>query len=118
MLRFFGASDDLAECRGDVEGEIGCFDCEVEVRIGEPDGGCYVLISYEHGIPCPCWAVSVVQLDEGVPIPWPIRVGTIDRVNEVFGGVGYSACAEVDCPPGTPVFWRRKGEGEAWQVPS
>ena len=107
-FRLYGASDDLAEVDGDISGELGCYDRDVEVRIGARRGpGCIATLSYGGaGV----WEVGVRQLDEGVPILGSLRVEA----------EGYSAVLCVEVPDGTPVVWRCVGKDEdddAWQVP-
>ena len=117
MLHFWGASDDLVECEGDVCGEIGCYEDFVIARIGGSDGGCDVVMFYDspnlHG--GAAWTAGIRQIDEDIPVPWPVRVETVDRYGKP--GLGYSMGMTVACPPGTPVVWRT-GKGSKWEVPS
>lgn len=106
MLKFFGASDDLVECRGDHYGEIDCYDDFVVARVGDDAGGCEVVMVYDSPIlggKAAVWTGCVRQLSENVPIPWPIGIESVDRDGRP--GAGYSVAVVIDCPPGTPVVW-------------
>lgn len=93
MLKMYGASDDLVEIEGKNPGcdEIGCFDHDVVVTVGdETTGG--VRVAWHYGGE---WTAEIGPLAEGVPIPWPIRVRGADaRLRES----DYSAVVEIDCP--------------------
>jgi len=97
MIEVYGYSDDLVEIRGSYREEFGPGKGVGVVHIGSPaSGGCvvrcwYAKFSGQAGV----WAVSVEQLDEDIPIPWPVRI-------EVYSS-GYSTKAIVECPDGTPV---------------
>jgi hypothetical protein len=78
-MRIYGASDDLIEIeQGTVTDEI----------YADRDDRAVLLVGGAA-----VWQVAVEPVDEGVAIPWPVRV-------EAFG---YTACVLIDCPQGTPV---------------
>lgn len=109
--RFMGASDDilqmLTEDDGQVEfvnpdgsrdsGELGCYDTEVSLLVGDPTkGGIVVVAAYCPGRVSQGWRMSVEPVAEDVGCPWPVEVNT-------RGSRGYSFVIEVKCPKGTPV---------------
>lgn len=62
-----------------------------------PTGGIHVRMRYgRFGVGC--WSAEVCQIDEDVPIPWPVSIK--------HGGRGYSVVVEIDAPDGTPVRWK------------
>lgn len=111
MIRIYGASDDLVEIEGHPDGdEVGCYDKDVCILIGDTTAGLAVRMSYgESPIPASvgfgeigfgCWHATVIQVAEDAPVPWPVTITTANRGN---GGVGYSVCVNVDAPEGTPL---------------
>ena len=106
MVRIYGASDDLVEIEGHVDGdEIGCYDRAVYVILGDEDqGGVAVRMSYEphfakkdigREVGFGCWSAEIIQLAEDCPIPWPISIK--------HGGRGYSVVVEIDCQSNEPM---------------
>lgn len=107
MLKIYGASDDLVELEGCVEDEIGCYDKWVEITVGYTEAepgrdtqGVKVIMRYapkwaDAGV----WTAEVFPLDEGVEIPWPVKIELSERK--------YSAQVVIDCPDGTPVKWKK-----------
>lgn len=121
MIRIYGGSDDLCEIEGidlesydtdsdepasrkgvakaDARDEIGCIDKDVhfvignaEATSGENASGIRVWLHYtDLGV----WSVQLLPIEEDVPCPFPVRV-VVD---------GYTAIAEIDAPPGTPVSY-------------
>jgi len=112
MLKISGHSDDIVEANieletkcsecgheieeptkavvGDKSDEISAYTQKVLFVIGDDKGGVRVKMFYAAG---GCWAASVGQMAEGVPIPWEVRIGSHEYTVEVC----------VDCPNGTPV---------------
>lgn len=110
MLTIRGHSDDIVEANIDLEracpccgaeveepkravvggsgDEIGAYEKKVHLVIGDEKGGVAVTMSYEG-----CWAATVVQLGEDIPIPWEVKIGA----------EGYTVVVTVDCPDGTQV---------------
>lgn len=116
MLRFFGASDDLAECRGHVEGETyPSNNYGTVAMVGTKEAGCYVRVAYSTLEQNGSWDVTIGRIDEDVPIPWPVKVVHGDRGGEE-GESGYTAVAFIDCPDDTPVVWKSSPD-EEWSVP-
>lgn len=104
MIRIYGASDDLVEFEGcKAADEIGRYDKDVHFVIGDPEAkpgrdasGLRVWMHYSDlGV----WAASVLQLEEDVPIPWPVTIRTGEPSR------GYSVIVEIDAPKDTPVSW-------------
>ena len=115
MIRVYGASDDLVYVEGhDSVDEIGCFDHDVILVLGEvPSGGVALRVSYKPrfdvapkppGLTDPvgwaCWSIEVCQLAEECPIPWPI---TVAHEAQRDGSVGYSVVVSIDAPSSTPL---------------
>lgn len=98
MIEIYGSSDDIVCHNGNGEwDEIGCYDEDVLLRIGDKKGGLYVEMSYGKGQGA-TWTAKVEQIDEGVPIPWDVSISHNMRGEEV----GYSVRMKIDCPEGTP----------------
>jgi len=99
MIRIYGASDDLVEIDGDVVDEVDCYKSGVEITIGTQAGAGKdaegLTVRAEHGRLG--WLIGVALFDDDAPIPWPVRIETQD----------YSPCVVVECPPGTPVTWKK-----------
>lgn len=97
MLTIYGASDDLVEIAGthpDAD-EIGCYDQDVVVSLGDDKGGAVIAMHYSGE-----WSAEISPRAEGVPIPWAIRVrGADKRKHEP----DYSAVVEIDCPDDAPL---------------
>jgi hypothetical protein len=123
MLWIYGASDDLCELVGldstDTrygDGrwgyELGCFERDVHVTIGGEGGGVHVILRYGAGNRAGVWGAEIAQLEEGIPIPWPVTI----RHQEIRPGrIGYSVAVEIDCPAGIPVGWAmmtKKGKAD------
>lgn len=111
MIRIYGASDDLVEIEEDgapLE-EIGCYGTEVALLIGddEPMPGEFraegVIVSIHHGHFG--WVVGVASVDdESARPPWALR---LDHEN-------YSPAIEIDCPPGTSLWLKKRSAGGDW----
>lgn len=101
-LTIYGASDDLIEVEGIERGEIGCWDQRVDFEIGTVDGGGYEVGMWHDGKIG--WQVQLGLLadKDDVPIPWSMRVELSER--------GYSLAVIVDCPAGTRVVAKKRGE--------
>lgn len=108
MIRIYGASDDLVEFDGVTKPEeIDCHGQDVHLVIGQAEAkeganasGLRVWLHYtDLGV----WAATVLQIEEGVPIPWPVHV-----VHAMRGAseIGYSVVVEIDAPKDTPVSWQ------------
>ena len=69
--------------------EINAYEQKVWFTIGDEKGGLVVMMFYGSS---GCWATSIGQIGEDVPIPWEVRVGA----------EGHSVVVCVDCPDGTP----------------
>ena len=114
MLKISGHSDDIVEANIELERKCPCCGAEVEkptkavvggkveslalidayeqkvwFTIGDEKGGLVVMMFYGSS---GCWATSIGQIGEDVPIPWEVRVGA----------EGHSVVVCVDCPDGTP----------------
>lgn len=88
MIRIYGHSDDCIEIEGSVKDEIGAWDKPRAITITDRIGqGVRVLAQYAPG-DAAVWRFSVEQLDEDVPVPWPIRITPAH---------GYSVAVEIDC---------------------
>lgn len=77
-LRFYGASDDLFECDGDLREEINCYDKGAIYHLKSTQGEMIVYGIYApKGTPGASWVVGVALVDEGIPLPdWPMRLVT------------------------------------------
>ena len=95
VIRIYGASDDLVEIEdsaGDGD-EIDCYDRGVEILVDDPHhGGVIVRADYAPKGAGAVWQFGLRQLDEDVPIPWPVHIEA----------KGYSVHVVIECPPGTP----------------
>ena len=65
-LSFYGASDDLFECEGDICEERGCFDTLGIYHLISEQGEMQVTANYTGN---GCWSIGVRQVAEDVPIP-------------------------------------------------
>lgn len=96
MIRIYGCSDDLIEIESDdgkVGEELNVIDPpRATIKLGDDNGGVKVKMKYGSW---GCWSATIEQLNEGVMIPWPIRVTQHQN--------GYSIKVEIDCPSDTPV---------------
>ena len=103
--RIFGIGDDVVVVEGDRSGEVKSGDAIV---IGTSHGGIVVALCYparevidgverEVGV----WQAMVHQVDEDVPVPWPVSFSTA-RPNGYPPSV-YSIMVTVACPLGTPI---------------
>lgn len=115
MLKIRGYSDDVvvanvglqtkcSKCGQEIEepedavvvekdDEIGYSENGVCFRVGsKEDGGVSVKMIYAPGEGA-CWAALIHQLEEDIPIPWPVRIRA----------EGYTVIVEVEAPNGTPV---------------
>ena len=123
MIRIYGASDDLIEIEGITGGNAGDNHLELNgdravLIFGDKTGGVCVVMKYHdirmipdrsegHG----CWSAQIVQIDEGIPIPWPVTLKHRHRLNwrrlpdgrdeECDGPVAYSVLVEIDAPADT-----------------
>ena len=100
-LKIYGHSDDLVEIDGDVRDEVDCYDKGVNLVVGRAEAiegknaeGLRVGMRYGKG---GCWEARISPIDEDVPCPWPVSV-TVER---------YTAVVTIDCPPGTPIAWKK-----------
>lgn len=96
-IRIYGVSDDLTVIDGDVHEEGGATST---VTVGTVTGGVVVGMRYKG--PAPVWSATVRQIDEGVPIPWPVTISCAPA-SGLPDPRSYSAMVTIDCPPGTPV---------------
>jgi len=99
-LRFYGTSDDLLECEGDVEDEA-CNNGRGDLSfvLESSSGRMRVAAVYVAG---GVWAIGVCQVEENDELPlWPIQYGTHEN--------GYSALLRVDCPDDVQV-----ADGKDW----
>jgi hypothetical protein len=96
MIRIYGSSDDLVEIEGGGhDDEIGAYDKPRCIEITNAEGhGVRVVAEYAPGS-VGVWRMAVEQIDEDVPIPWPIRVVTEH---------GYSVAVVIDCPDDVTVM--------------
>jgi len=120
MLKIYGASDDLVELEGIGELVRKCPECghdidepsravvghssgefgsgDLMVVVGGVDGAPGIRVRVRYGrFGVGCWSAEVCQIDEDVPIPWPVSIKHSVR--------GYSVVVEIDAPDGTPVRW-------------
>lgn len=94
-LTIYGSSDDLVELEGEVREEINAD--HAEIRIGTDLCGLVVTADYApRKAGGAVWRLAVEQVDEDVPLPWPVRVEPRHA---------YSPQVVIDCPPGTTVTW-------------
>jgi hypothetical protein len=112
MLRFYGGEDELVvvEFREGVENRwvqlevYRCFDTAMRFDLRhDTGGGCAVTIAYD-GLDSDVWSGKVEQLDEDVPIPWPVQIYTAEPgegLPATKTGCGFAVVVEVGCPPGT-----------------
>lgn len=104
MIRIFGNSDDQVYVVQDgATKQLECQRDEVTIGIGlnaSPPGGCFVTMRYGVGCSIGVWTATIAQIDEGIPIPWPIRIENAKN-NEQVGPL-HSVAVVIDCPPGTP----------------
>lgn len=105
MLKIYGASDDLVELEGFIRDEVDCYDKPVQIKVGTDDSG--LIITMRYGVLGAVWSAELSQLDEDVPIPWPVTVVTQGRRED---DVGYSVAVCIDCPDDTPVAVRVANE--------
>lgn len=92
-LIIYGASDDLAEFEGYMRGEVGCYDSEVVVLIGDGNRALGVVLKHDgqRG-----WILGVFMPDDIEDdnwSPWPA----------VLGNEGYSPKISIEVVPGAPV---------------
>lgn len=75
VIKIYGHSDDCLEIGGDADEEFGAINKRVEILIGDKTAG--VVVGGRYG-DAGVWEFDVRQVDEGVPVPWPIsiRAGT------------------------------------------
>ena len=107
-----GFGDDVVYFGGfdpgdDLDDEVDAPDHEVCFLVGDKAGGVAVHMRYAPlGAPCGAvWAATVMQFEEGAPIPWPVRFGVAE------GPDPYSVEVEVECPLGTPFVIKRARKG-------
>lgn len=128
-MKIYGGSDDLVEIEGcrvlerSIEdaanvghgvtvaiggAEIVCCELRVVIEIGAREAGAgqngagiRVVMTYASEThDAAVWSADVSPLDEDVPCPWTVTLGT----------EGYSVVVTIECPAGTPVMWRRIAE--------
>lgn len=77
-LKFWGASDDLFEMGGDIDGEIGCYNNGASYLLSAESGRMIVYGIYApDSTPGASWVVGVALVEEGVDLPaWPTRFVT------------------------------------------
>ena len=94
MITVYGYSDDLVEMEGHPQ-MTDEFGGETALIFGNKDfGGVRIEMRYAGpGV----WAATIQQLDEGVPIPWDIRVKhAMDSYH--MNRPGYTVLVEIDIP--------------------
>lgn len=107
-MKVYGQSDDLIEVEGvrkvgkrswvTAAGYAGDEFSRGRIQVGDRAGGLIVKMAY--GKRAGVWSACVEQIDEEVPIPWPVSITVSDR--------GYSVIVNIDCPDGVPVQkWRK-----------
>ena len=100
-IEIYGASDDLVEVEvgGRPFEEIGCYGKDVHIVVGHerasPGSNASGIRVWMHYTDLAVWAATILQIDEGIPIPWKVTVGSDD----------YSVLVRIDCPDGTPISW-------------
>jgi hypothetical protein len=103
MIRIFGNSDDQVYVIQDgTKRQIDVRGDEVTIGVGLNSnhvGGCFVTMHYGVGCSIAIWTATIAQIDEEIPIPWPIRIETA-TAKEQIGGI-HSVAVIIDCPPGT-----------------
>ena len=103
MIRIYGASDDIVEIEGDVNEETSP---GRSIVIGtKVDGG--LVVSMKYGVGAAVWQARVRQIDEGIPVPWPVTIGNAEP-HGFPDPQTYSVLVTIDCPAGTPVFVGKK----------
>jgi len=98
MLRIYGASDDLVVIEGHVDDEVSP---SRSITIGTEAGG--VVVSMKYGVGAGVWQARVRQIDEGIPVPWPVTIGNAEPSGSPDPQT-YSVLVTIDCPADTPVF--------------
>lgn len=90
-LVFYGASDDLLELDGDMQGEFDAYTGKA-VKVSSIDGEMLVVAIYApSSVHASVWSIGIAPADEGQPIPeWPMQYGI--AVN------GYSPALTIICP--------------------
>jgi len=111
-MKIGGFGDDVVYFGGfeegdDLDDEVDAPDREVCFFVGDRAGGVAVHMRYAPlGSPCgAAWTATVMQIDEGVPIPWPVRIGLPDEP------APYTVEVTIDCPIGTPFTVKRCRKG-------
>ena len=91
-LKFYGASDDLFEIEGYVNGEPDEISPECCVLVANDHAGLIVSAHYSPG-GNGCWAIGISQRDEDEPLPdWPMT-WTTGRPSR-----GYSVVLTIETP--------------------
>ncbi len=96
MVRIYGLSDDqiLVHADGTTAQHDGD---DRSFMVGDSKrGGIIVRMQYGVGCSIGVWRADISQIDEGIAIPWPVRI-------EVSREANYSIAVIVECPAGTPV---------------
>src|ERR1700748_2438502 len=100
MIKIYGRSDDLVVIEGDVYDETSS---SKSILIGTEQSGCVIKMKYgskKAGLPV--WTASIRQIDEGVLIPWLVRIENAPPAG-MPNPQSYSVMVIIDCPPGTPI---------------
>jgi hypothetical protein len=104
MIRIFGNSDDQVYVESDGKRrQIDVKGDEVTIGVGlnaSPAAGCFVTMHYGAGCSVGVWTATIAQIDEGILIPWTIRIETA-TARENTGPI-HSVAVVIECPPGTP----------------
>ena len=97
MITISGHGDYTVFIRGDFRGSVGYYGDTSTITVGDKSGGIRVIAQFS--LKRTTWRFSVEPIDEGVPMPWAVRVLHEHR---------YSLGIEIGCPPGTPVRYSGK----------
>lgn len=98
-VQIYGASDDLVEIEGDVEGadEYNAYDEGFQGVIEAPDGGTAILyVEYrDNG----CWTATLGRYEEGYAIPseWGVELSTNSEL------CAYSTVLTLTLPAGSTI---------------
>lgn len=97
MIRIYGNSDD--QIYTEVDGKRQQHDGDDETFLvggAGTVGGCFVSVRYGVGCSIGVWRIEVSQIDEGIAVPWAMRIENAPETD-------HSLALVIDCPAGTPL---------------
>ena len=104
MYRIYGASDDLIEIEGDISEEYGTDGGDFWIGDTPADDGAGFSLEFLSGGWTFVIGESVLKEDES-DLTWPMRLE---------GYEGKYISLVVDCPDGTPLWWKPK-DTDPWR---